>query len=618
MKSIILIAPNKQILTEGKTLQKTSFKNIKVCSGLMQEGVKQALKESKNGAEIFVTRARTAQAITEAKIPGVVVNIQISAYDILRAITAARKIDQKIAIVAFAEMIDTSEVFAELLAIDLPVFTYETESQAEASLKQALTQGAKVIIGGETTQRIAKKFEVPFVQIVTGQEAIVQALEEAERIQTISAREKNRMRFLEILTNSSSEGILIIGPDLKISICNNLLCQMAKLEERQIIGKSLPDIWPEINIKKILQNNQNQDNELTLFRKMEVLVNTTLIQINQQLTGIVFSLQEIEEIRKKEATLRQSIYTPQYQAKYSFKDVLGTSNSIKQTVQQGKEFALTNSPIFLIGEIGVGKNLFAQSIHQYSKRSSGTYVEIKCAALKGKLFEQEIYGKVATKGSSGTAGLLEIAHKGTVFLQEITELDLEAQGKLLTILQEQKITRIGSEQSLPIDVRIIASTSKDIKKAIYDSNFRADLYYQLNVLQLKIPSLAERREDIKILAQAFLKKFNPKKDFIFHKDALNLLSRRNWNGNGKELLNIMERIAVTCRNEEIKKSYLQEILGEDVALSALTTHEILKNDKIEEIRQAIKDSKGNYGLAAKKLHIDRSTLWRRMKRLGLK
>lgn len=621
MKTIFLIAPNEGIYRLGKMLQKKRFKEIRVSFGLIQEGVEQALKESRKGTEIFVTRARTAEAIKEAEVPGVLVRIPVTAYDILRAISEARKISEKISVVAFSEMIGPMELFSDLLDVEnLMVFSYEQEKEADAVIEEALKKGSEVIIGGETTKRAAEKRGIPFVQIVTGEEAVVQALEEAERIAEIRSMEKTRIQLLETVAHFSTEAILIVNQEMKVTMGNWNFYQMSGFSEKDVLSRSIFEVWPELKTKKWLQNKENQYDELMRFQGKDVLCNKTMIRVGKEITGIVFSFQAVEEIRQREAKLRRSIYAQEYKAESSFSDILGESKEIQKVIQIGKEFALTDSPILLVGEIGSGKNLFVQSIHQYSPRSSGAYVEVKCSSLAGKGFVQEMMGEAGVAGVPGKPGLFEIAHKGTLFLNEITELDLEAQGKLLNVLQQKKVARLGNDKWLPIDIRIIASTGQDMKKAIREGRFRADLYYQLNVLQLRIPSLNERREDIPILAQSFLKRLEGrrKKTLSIHEDALILLYRHQWSGNVKELFNLMERIAVTCHEEAISRNFLQSILGEDLAPGVSHAREIIQQDKIEMIREALRESKGNYGVAAKRLGIDRSTLWRRLKKLGLK
>ena len=620
VKNIVFIAPDAELFNKGRRLKRRQYKELRVCQGLIDEGVQVALKESQKGAEVFVTRGRTAEAIRQSDVSGVVVDVPITAYDILRAILQAKKQGSKFSLIVYSGMIHGIENLNELLQMDFTIHFIEDEADAEIKVGQAICEGAEIIIGGETTSRVARRRKIPFVQIQTGEEALTQAFEEAKRIMEIRALEKTRIKLLETVTHYTADAMLIVDESLVVRLCNWTLCEMTHLREKEIIGSKLFEIWPELDRKKFVERKEDKYDELLVFRGADVLCSKTLIKVGTKITGMVLSFQEIEKIQKREAKLRRSIYVEDYKANRTFENVQGKSTLIQNVIQAGKQFALTESAILIVGETGTGKNLFAESLHSYSRRSMGAYVLVECSSLSENAFDKVMLGQVGTSSHSGKAGLFEIAHKGTLLFNEITELDIKAQSKLLSILQQQKVTRLGSEKALPVDVRVIASTSQNIREKIKEGNFRADLYYQLNVLQLKIPKLEERREDIPVLAQSFLKKLSSgqRRKIYFQEDALMLLYRRQWQGNVKELYNVIERIVATCHEDEISKKYLQSILDLDQSIGPFSPHDLLKYDQIDILRQALKESKGNQGIAAKKLGIDRSTLWRRMKKLGLK
>ena len=620
VKNIVFIAPDAELFSKGKRLKRNQYKELIVRQGLIHEGVQVALRESQKGAEVFVTRGRTAEAIRQSDVSGVVVDVPITAYDILRAILQAKKQGSKFSLIVYSGMIHGIENLNELLQMDFTIHFIEDETDAEVKVGQAICEGAEVIIGGETTSRVARRRNIPFVQIETGEEALVQAFEEAKRIMEIRALEKTRIKLLETVTHYTADAMLIVDESLVVRLCNWTLCEMTHLREKEIIGSKLFEIWPELDRKKFVEREEDKYDELLVFRGTDVLCSKTFIKVGKKITGMVLSFQEVAQIQKREAKLRRSIYVEDYRADRTFENVQGKSTLIQNIIQTGKQFALTESAILIVGETGTGKNLFAESLHSYSRRSMGAYVSVECSSLSENAFGKIMLGQVGTSSHSGKSGLFEIAHKGTLLFNEITELDIKAQSKLLSILQQQKVTRLGSEKALPVDVRVIASTSQNIREKIKEGNFRADLYYQLNVLQLKIPKLEERREDIPVLAQSFLKKLasGQRRKMYFQEDALMLLYRRQWQGNVKELYNVIERIVATCHEEEISKKYLQSILDPDQSIGPFSPHDLLKYDQIDILRQALKESKGNQGVAAKKLGIDRSTLWRRMKKLGLK
>ncbi|MEE4135996.1 MAG: sigma 54-interacting transcriptional regulator, partial [Desulforhopalus sp.] len=256
--------------------------------------------------------------------------------------------------------------------------------------------------------------------------------------------------------------------------------------------------------------------------------------------------------------------------------------------------------------------------HNGSNRKKGPFVALNCAALPEQILESELFGYVggAFTGASpkGKAGLFEVAHGGTLFLDEIAELTGMTQGKLLRVLQEKQVMRLGSDRVTPVDVRIISATNKSLKRLVKDNEFRADLYYRLNVLQLKLYPLRDRIEDVVALARFFLKKHADKMNqpLEFSNKALEELTRYNWPGNIRELQNIIERILSTIKGKSISTEMVRQHL-EDQHENEI--HSQLHNDQMEEIRQALKLSRGKHTDAARLLGISRSTLWRKLKRM---
>jgi transcriptional regulator with PAS, ATPase and Fis domain len=323
-----------------------------------------------------------------------------------------------------------------------------------------------------------------------------------------------------------------------------------------------------------------------------------------------------------EARVRRRIYATGHVANYTFQDILGNSPQIKNVIYAAKEFAVTQSAILILGETGSGKEVFAQSIHNYSNRRQGPFVAINCAALPAQILESELFGYVAGAftGASqkGKPGLFEIAHEGTIFLDEIGEMDFLTQGKLLRVLQEKKVMRLGSDKVLPIDVRVIAATNKNLKSLVNQNKFRADLYYRLNVLQLKIPPLRERRADLENLVNVFLETYlqPSSRHLLFTPAALNALAQYPWPGNIRELKNIVERIAAVCKSHSIDAPFISQMLkDEEDQEQSLST--FISNNELDEIKKALAEARGNRTQAAKILGISRSTLWRKLGQLGL-
>jgi transcriptional regulator with PAS, ATPase and Fis domain len=321
------------------------------------------------------------------------------------------------------------------------------------------------------------------------------------------------------------------------------------------------------------------------------------------------------------------------QAKYTFDDIISKSKLIMHFKQRARSFAKTDLPVLITGESGVGKELFAHAIHHASKRNDKPFVSINCAAIPDTLIESELFGYEAGSftGASkqGKIGKFEMAQGGTIFLDEIGELPPMMQSKLLRVLQENQIEKIGSSESREIDVRVIAATNVDLLENIENKSFRSDLYYRLNVLNLNIPSLRERSEDIPLLIEHFKSLFYQKNGIykIFSKDALKILTAYSWPGNVRELKNIVYRLMVIAETEVISHELIPKDILEahfslyadqydpnDLLENRSTLNHIMREIESQIIEDTLKLCDNNKSKAADLLGIKRMTLYRKLKK----
>ncbi len=318
---------------------------------------------------------------------------------------------------------------------------------------------------------------------------------------------------------------------------------------------------------------------------------------------------------------------------HRFESMIGRSKAMQENFQMITAVAKSNATVLITGESGTGKELVAKAIHRRSERATHRFVDINCGAIPRELLENELFGheKGAFTGAHKRyQGSFEVAHQGTLFLDEISEMDVMLQVKLLRALQERTITRIGSNETLRVDTRIIAATNRNLAKHIEEGRFREDLFYRLNVVNVEIPSLRERREDIPLLAKHFLEYYSAKNDKIFvdfANDAMESLINYDWPGNVRELENTVERLVVLHDASEVKLKHLPPHLQKvDCAIGYLTDAKPAAMDgrviPLEDLeRQAIEAAlmkfQGNITVAAKKLKIGQATLYRKVKKFGL-
>ena len=318
--------------------------------------------------------------------------------------------------------------------------------------------------------------------------------------------------------------------------------------------------------------------------------------------------------------------------------LVGQSPAIRQIYAVVEKVANTPSTVLISGESGTGKELIARALHENSNRHAGPFIKINCAAIPKTLMESELFGydKGAFTGAVGAKpGRFELAHGGTLFLDEIGEIPIEMQVKLLRVLQESEFERVGGIKTIKVDVRLVTATNRDLLEEIGAGNFREDLFYRLNVVPIQIPPLRERREDIPLLADHFIAKFNErlKKQIVaISPEAVEQLVAYNWPGNIRELENLMERTILFCEGPEIRVSDLPpEIVG--AAAPAATTEEgprpaagslkeavRAETERVERelIQRALDATGGNVTQAARKLKISRKSLQTKMKELGLR
>ncbi|EFW84548.1 sigma-54 interaction domain-containing protein [Pseudomonas savastanoi] len=360
--------------------------------------------------------------------------------------------------------------------------------------------------------------------------------------------------------------------------------------------------------------------ELHDFSQLSCLVSVCPLEQG----GRVVSLRENRRIRE---ITRRIIGT---QARYTFETIQGRSRAIADAVHFGRIASRSDSTTLILGESGTGKELFAQAIHNASDRNSGPFVAVNCGAIPRDLVQSELFGHVegAFTGSAkgGSAGKFELADGGTIFLDEIGDMSFDAQVSLLRVLQEGEVTRVGAKSSRPVDVRIIAATHRNLSQAVAEGAFREDLYYRLNVLNLTVPPLRMRREDIALLAQHFLDRCarSLRKSVLgLSAQALELLVAYSWPGNVRELENSIERATNLATGELVQPADLPLEIRQRSGLAVpgrlpvpLAAHD-LGTHEMHAIIAALGSTRGNIRLAARQLNVSRGGLYNKMSRFGL-
>jgi transcriptional regulator, propionate catabolism operon regulatory protein len=606
--------------------------------------------------DVFVSAGSNAE-ILKAGLQVPVITIEVSGYDLMNALIRAKDIDQRVGIINYGNVIPALDDFKNILAIDLIQYKYKTPEVAKQCIAQLKEQGISVVLGSSLIIDMVKNAGMNAI-LPYSHDSIRKAFDQALEVARITRLEAIRFEQINSLLHTLPEAVVAVDAQEQIIAINHTMLEILSPAGIDIRGRILTEIQPELSLKKTLQSTEkSQPIALQLLGRDWVSHRTPILDQNR-IVGAALTLYDARTIYTADTELRMFERARQYTARHQFETIFGQSKPIQETIERAKCFAKSDLDILILGESGTGKELFAQSIHNSSQRSIHPFIAVNCAAFPESLIEGELFGHDdgAFTGSKrgGRRGLIEAAHKGTLFLDEIGDMPLSLQTRLLRVLQEREITRLGSNSPIPVDIRIIAATHQPLKLLVQHQKFRQDLYYRLNTIQLSLPTLRQRADDIEPLFLFFLQKHaqleksHPQLLEITEKLAP-YLKQYAWPGNIRELESMTQRIAlwIQAHNKPLSLDRLLEELPEllyeechsllninpchsvEHHFSNAYTHghsnqislpEFMKNptssiSKSERVRQAMYIVNGHQEAAAKLLGISRTTLWRWLKAL---
>lgn len=538
----------------------------------------------------------------------------------------AKAFSNVIGVIGFKNIIYGASTLNELVNADIRELIISCDEDVEQVIKNAKKEGIGVIIGDIDSVQTASRYGFVSILVQSGKEAVSQAIREAKEAIEFINNQRDKIEELKALFNFTHEGIVALDRYGKVKIINTVAEKLLGISSERVIGYSAAEKIPNLPLYKVFETRKSVLGEVYHSPTGLIVEDYFPIINNSEVVGAIATLQEASNIQTVEKKLRRELYFKGNTAHYTFNDLHTVSKSMKTLIEDSKRFARVDSTILINGETGTGKEILAQSIHNYSPRSGGPFVAANCAAVPETLLESELFGYEegaftgAKKG--GKIGLFELAHHGTLFLDEIGELPINLQARLLRVLQERAVRRVGGDRMIPVDVRIIAATNKDLLSEVNKGQFREDLFYRLNVLTLNLYPLRERAEDIPHLSELLIQravektKCNPVK---IGTSAMEEFKNYYWPGNVRELENLIERLVVLkdggvitlddlpwCCNRELSNSISSD-LGEDALRDAEKGVLIL----------ALKNCGWDYDKATKILKISRTTLWRKMKKYNI-
>ena len=614
---ILVVAPYPSLKDTASNLASQYDIPIHTVVGDLGEGLAAARPYAADGA-IIVSRGGTAKLIRESL--GVdVIEIGISHFDLLRILRPFIGGSKRVAVVGFRGLTDAAKEICRILEISAVFLPVDEEGEVPARIEALSGMDIDCLVGDMVAVRSAARLGIELHLIESSAAAVSEALEKAAIVaRSVMLRRESDLRIRAVF-NTVQDGIVSVGKDGIVEIANRRAQEF--LGRPDIIGSSLDSVIPGLDIKRIVAEGKDSFGKVREVCGRRTVVNVAPIIVQGRAEGAVAVLQEIGTLQDLEKKVRKQLHAKGLFAKHRFPDILAESEVMRRCVEIARQYARSTSSIVIFGETGTGKELLAQSIHNESPVRDGPFVAVNCGALPPTLLESELFGYVegaftgAVKG--GKAGLFEMAHGGTIFLDEINALDVQLQNKLLRVLQEREVMRLGDVKVTPVSVRVIAASNVRLRDEIAQGRIREDLFYRLNVLDITVPPLRERAADIPLLFRQSVEECAresgdapPPMPDSFVQSLLGY----PWPGNVRELQNVAEKYSVLCRLLDCGEaaSLVAESMQPELEAAAGADPSFLSGtlDEIERraVRAAFDAEGGNLSRTAKRLGIDRQTL----------
>ena len=602
-----------------------------VWEGNLEIGGAKAQQAEKEGAQVIVSRGGTASIIRQ-KVNVPVVEIQVTGYDVLRVMRPLIGAGKTAGIVGYFNVVKGCRYVCDILGISSREFILPTDyteidwDEIRARLRRIIEEeGVDVLIGDTVAfANCVGNLGREVLLITSGRESILRAVEEAANLLSVREEEQKNAQRFEAVLNFVHDGVLATDQGGLLTVVNPVAEKIFDVQRDEVLGLPVTSVIQDTRIDKVLASGSPEFDQLQQAPAGHILTNRIPIRVDGEVKGVVATFQEVSQIEAAERKIRQNLYGKGMVTRYTFRDILTKDPQMKRLIKLAKDYAKTNATILIQGESGTGKELFAQSIHAYSPRAQGPFVAINCSALPPPLLESELFGYVegAFTGAkrSGKIGLFEMAHNGTIFLDEIGEMDRTLQARLLRVLEERQVMRLGSDSLIPVNIRVLAATNQDLRRLASQGTFRVDLLYRLNVLNLPMTPLRQRKVDIAYLAEYFLSRYQTehrRRIEAIPPQISELLERYEWPGNVRELKNVMERLVLSAESGRIEADTVRLLLEE---MQEIWNHPsigaelpdllsgTLQQIKQRVIAQVLQFEGGNKSRAAKRLGVDRATI----------
>lgn len=565
---------------------------------------------------VIAARGITGYSIRERHPKVAFVEISVTSDDILNTLSKAVELfgRQHMAVVLPDSVRCNMEQIIRLSGLALEIFYIHNEEDVAQTMDAIQREGIRYVIGGLTVYGECRRRGLSALPFETAEETVHRTVDIALETARSINRARVKSHLMRTVLDNHHDGVLACDLRGAVVAANTQACYHltgGKSAVAEIINRHIDVLLPDSGWREVLDSGVAQDT-LREFNGLTAIMRCAPMNMDGQRTGVFFTIQTARTIQDNDSRIRREMSQKGFTAQYTFGDILAKDGQMQQRLILAYKYAKTDANVLLLGETGTGKELFAQSIHNASSRSQYPFVAVNCAALPEQLLESELFGYSegaftgAKKG--GKEGLFELAHKGTIFLDEIGEMPINLQAKLLRVLQEKELRRIGDNKIIPVDVRIISATNITIRRKILDGQFRSDLYYRINLLEMQLPPLRERPDDIEWIFMNLLEQHCRARALPVPRVSPEVLAQMRscpWYGNVRELRNFSERLIILNEGSEITPEQLK--------LTGLIDAAVPEEDGPAERSVSAQPYKRKEDIA-REMGISRTTLWRRSKK----
>jgi len=626
MAKIVMIVPTDEMHRRAQSLVAGMDVDIEVYHENSQTVLARVMQSQADGALVAIARGNHAALILRnTDIPLVEIRLsgQILAQLIMDARALCEKSHPKIAFVGFVNMFTDNIVFEDILGVSVNNYFVHDSAELKGAVQEAYEKGADVLIGGEIAQDYARQLGMKTLFLKSGAEDLAAAVRSAKRVLYGIEAEKKNTAEVTTLLDYSFDGIFRISIDGIITMTNYMAERIFRQPAAKLVGRHISELFDEQDAAAILNIiRQGEKRYAMVLRRgsMSLVSNVATIPLENHSAGGILSFQEFQAIEELEEGIRRTQAGTGFVAKARFSQCSFRAPAIVEARKIAEQCAKFDMPILLRGEIGTGKRMFAECIHNASVRRNNPFVVFDCAGAPPDVQRKLLIGH-------NSRGALQTAHTGTLFINHIERMDDFCQYQLLCGLREGVVWPQDSSQALPVNVRVVASTGEDLFPLVKEKRFSEPLYCLLSQMELELPPLRARMEDISALIDTYVEKYcaQYRKYILLTQDARALLCAMPWPGNVLQLELFIEKLVLLCETRFVDtetvrryqpRSFVREIPSD--AQGAPEERLIVCGDKeAAEILKLLEKHRGSRVKVAAELGVSKSTLWRRMKKLGI-